>query len=321
MKAYLPKKYGDGKYEVRNFGCDGATVNIQSNAESGSYNYWTYIYAVQYYMSLDYNPDVVIVMMGSNDTLGQAYSSPEMYKKQYQSLIDSYTQLPSHPAVVIAGSPAMSSGLRSQLLTETIIPMQKQVAADNGLIYIDTYTKTNEKLTDTSYFTGDLSDDMKCTEKGYGFIADIIAQGIAPMLSSNRSILKNGITVDPSQKTEETRKIKVACIGDSLTYGDKSDKGYPVFLQQMLDGGYEVRNFGECGAVACDMSTYNYSGGGTSWVYQETLRYKYSMEWKPDIVILMLGVNDAGAHLTNFHSVNWDGGAGSSAAAEFEKGL
>lgn len=146
LESILAEKYGDGKYEVRNFGCDGATVNIQSNAESGSYNYWTYIYAVQYYMSLDYNPDVVIVMMGSNDTLGQAYSSPEMYKKQYQSLIDSYTQLPSHPAVVIAGSPAMSSGLRSQLLTETIIPMQKQVAADNGLIYIDTYTKTNEKL-------------------------------------------------------------------------------------------------------------------------------------------------------------------------------
>ena len=46
---------------------------------------------------------------------------------------------------------------------------------------------------------------------------------------------------------------------------------------------------------------------------------KYSMEWKPDIVILMLGVNDTGAHLTNFHSVNWDGGANSSAAAEFEK--
>ena len=319
LKSILDEKYGDGKYEVRNFGCDGATVNIQSNAKSGSYNYWTYIYSVQYYMSLDYNPDIVIIMMGSNDTLGQAYSSPEMYKKQYQALIDSYTQLPSHPAVVIAGSPAMSSGLRSQLLTETIIPMQKQVARDNGLIYIDTYTQTSEKLNDTSYFTGDLSDDMKCTEKGYGFIADIIAQGIAPIMSSQRSVTKNGITVDPSQRTETPQKVKVACVGDSLTYGDKSDKGYPVFLQQMLGDGYEVRNFGECGAVACDMSTYNYSGGGTNWVYQETLRYKYSMEWKPDIVILMLGVNDTGAHLTNFHSVNWDGGANSSAAAEFEK--
>ena len=49
------------------------------------------------------------------------------------------------------------------------------------------------------------------------------------------------------------RKIKVACIGDSITYGaaieDRVNYSYPSQLQVLLGENYEVGNFGRSGAT------------------------------------------------------------------------
>ena len=48
-------------------------------------------------------------------------------------------------------------------------------------------------------------------------------------------------------------KIKVACVGNSVTYGygipDRERKCYPSVLQQRLGAGYEVKNFGHSGTT------------------------------------------------------------------------
>ena len=48
-------------------------------------------------------------------------------------------------------------------------------------------------------------------------------------------------------------KIKVACIGNSVTYGyglkNPITESYPVQLQKMLGEKYEVKNFGHSGAT------------------------------------------------------------------------
>ena len=82
-------------------------------------------------------------------------------------------------------------------------------------------------------------------------------------------------------------KKRVACIGDSLTWGfslpDPRRQSYPAILQELLDADYEVRNFGCNGAsVRCDADL----------PYVETLAYRESCAWNPDIVLLMLGSND-----------------------------
>ena len=86
--------------------------------------------------------------------------------------------------------------------------------------------------------------------------------------------------------------IRVACIGDSLTWGfalaDPWRESYPAVLQEMLrekvGEGYEVRNFGRNGAsVRAD----SYAG------YVDTSVFRSSLAWDPDIVLLMLGSNDA----------------------------
>lgn len=83
-------------------------------------------------------------------------------------------------------------------------------------------------------------------------------------------------------------KKRVACIGDSLTWGfslpDPLRQSYPALLQERLGADYEVRNFGCNGAsVRCDADL----------PYVETMVYGESRAWNPDIVLLMLGSNDA----------------------------
>lgn len=86
-------------------------------------------------------------------------------------------------------------------------------------------------------------------------------------------------------------KIKVACIGDSVTEGDlgggrgvNPSTTYPAQLQDMLGEGYEIKNFGKCGAAISRNSYYPY------WNVPELAA---SQEYQPDIVIIMIGTNDA----------------------------
>lgn len=80
---------------------------------------------------------------------------------------------------------------------------------------------------------------------------------------------------------------KVACVGDSITWGftivSRSKYSYPAVLQQLLGEGFEVRNFGHNDAAArFDADT----------PYVSKKAYRDSLAWEPDIVLLMLGTND-----------------------------
>ncbi|MBQ9694463.1 MAG: hypothetical protein IJV69_06885 [Kiritimatiellae bacterium] len=91
--------------------------------------------------------------------------------------------------------------------------------------------------------------------------------------------------------------LKVACIGDSITYGtglkNRDAESYPSQLQQLLGAEYEVRNFGNPGR-----GIYLHS-----WRGRERRGYRYMAEhqaalaWQPDIVICNLGINDNGEFL------------------------
>ena len=80
---------------------------------------------------------------------------------------------------------------------------------------------------------------------------------------------------------------KVACVGDSITWGftilNPGKHGYPAVLQHLLGEGFEVRNFGYNDAAA---------RFDAERPYVRKRVYRESLEWEPDIVILMLGTND-----------------------------
>ena len=82
-------------------------------------------------------------------------------------------------------------------------------------------------------------------------------------------------------------QTRIACVGDSITYGatirDKSHDSYPAQLGTMLGRKYSVKNFGASGYTlqeSCDRP------------YTSHKRYKKSLDFKPDVVLIMLGTND-----------------------------
>ena len=82
-------------------------------------------------------------------------------------------------------------------------------------------------------------------------------------------------------------QTRIACGGDSITYGatirDKSHDSYPAQLGTMLGRKYSVKNFGASGYTlqeSCDRP------------YTSHKRYKKSLDFKPDVVLIMLGTND-----------------------------
>lgn len=99
-------------------------------------------------------------------------------------------------------------------------------------------------------------------------------------------------------------KTKVACIGDSITFGyglaNRTVEAYPSRLQALLDerfpGKFEVRNFGSSGRGIYLDSMRGREKRGFRWMKE----HKQAVEWRPDIVICNLGINDAGEYIKEF---------------------
>lgn len=81
--------------------------------------------------------------------------------------------------------------------------------------------------------------------------------------------------------------VKIACVGDSVTYGykiaDRELDAYPAQLQRLLGSGYEVDNFGVNGTTLLRRGHRPYSLTDT---------FKAALAFHPDIVVIHLGSND-----------------------------
>ena len=92
---------------------------------------------------------------------------------------------------------------------------------------------------------------------------------------------------DARRKPKVEPKIKVSCVGNSITYGmrldDRERESYPAQLQALLGDRYEVGNFGKSGATLL-------RHGHRPYFDQE--EFRQAMEFAGDIVVIHLGIND-----------------------------
>lgn len=97
----------------------------------------------------------------------------------------------------------------------------------------------------------------------------------------------------PENKAKDGQ-IKVACVGDSITYGcmvrNRRKNNYPQILSGLAGEKYCVNNFGYTDRTAIKSADLPF--------VKEKL-YKQSLEFNPDIVFILLGSNDSKVH-------NWD---------------
>jgi lysophospholipase L1-like esterase len=96
---------------------------------------------------------------------------------------------------------------------------------------------------------------------------------------------------DPNATIREadyTSPIRVACVGDSITEGvglpDPKTQAYPAQLQRLLGDKWAVGNFGKSARTLLNAGDFP---------YQTTGPLKEALEFKPDVVIIMLGTNDS----------------------------
>lgn len=94
-------------------------------------------------------------------------------------------------------------------------------------------------------------------------------------------ILFNGNSI-----AQKVTAVKVACIGNSITFGarieDRIKDAYPEQLGRMLGEEYLVKKFGVSGRTLL-------SKGNAPYI--KTGAYQKSLEFNPDIIIIKLGTN------------------------------
>ncbi len=94
-----------------------------------------------------------------------------------------------------------------------------------------------------------------------------------------------------SAVTYAKEPIKVACIGNSITYGhglkNRDSESYPAVLAKMLGAEYEVRNYGVSARTMLNKGDHP---------YMCEKQFAEARAFAPDIVVIKLGTNDSKPH-------------------------
>jgi len=143
-KAY-PQRLGDllgTAYSVRNFGAIGHTIQ-----KVGDHPYWNHRY---YKLSSEFAPDIVVIMLGTNDTKPQNWTGISRLDQDLRALIQHYQALPSKPRVILLTPPStfllkdrteLPAGMNAKAVAE-ITERVKQIGAAMNLSVIDIHKIT-----------------------------------------------------------------------------------------------------------------------------------------------------------------------------------
>jgi len=199
--AQLGRMLGE-KWQARNFGVSGATL-----LKKGDLPYWN---QQAFKDALAYNPNVVIIKLGTNDTKPQNWKFKDEFASDYADMIDRFAELPSGPRIWICQPvPAYGErwGISETRIKNEVIPLINQIARSKHVPVIDLY--------------GPLSDKP-----------ELFPDLIHPNAEGAYGIAKEIYAVLTSQPW--TAKFKPAPLPQVLIIGDSISIGYFKPLQKQL---------------------------------------------------------------------------------------
>ena len=98
----------------------------------------------------------------------------------------------------------------------------------------------------------------------------------------------NGMSGIAQTSEAKEGQIKIACIGDSITYGhgvsNWPKNNYPRQLGNLLGDDYHVQSFGVSGRCVQDQSDQP---------YRALTHYQNSLDYQADVLVFMMGTNDS----------------------------
>jgi lysophospholipase L1-like esterase len=121
-------------YTVGNFGAGGSTVLLDTDKP--------YMDQVEFVKAKNFLPDIVIIMLGTNDARTDHYKSIENFVSDYMKLINEIQALESNPKNFLVKPPPLFDNeyeMKNENLLEGIIPRIEQIADEEGLLIIDVY--------------------------------------------------------------------------------------------------------------------------------------------------------------------------------------
>lgn len=122
-------------YWVKNYGVSGTTMTRSANPWTGR---------EEWPLLRQWQPAIVFIKLGTNDVQPRYWKGTEQYTADYQALIDTLRQLPTHPRIVLC-LPATSYREVNHLdadLVSNVIPAIRRQAKKNHLDIIDLHTLT-----------------------------------------------------------------------------------------------------------------------------------------------------------------------------------
>lgn len=164
--AYLQQLLGD-RYEVKNFGKTSMTL-LRKTEQS----YWQ---TAEYTESMAYDADIVIVMLGTNDTK-EAHWNAQQYKADAVELVNRYRALAGQPRVIFAISPYCHQNSGNDItengIKNLLNPVQRAMIEEQRWETVDMFEKTKHK--------GDLyhEDKVHFTDAGYRYIAECMYEAL-----------------------------------------------------------------------------------------------------------------------------------------------
>ena len=162
--AQLQKLLGDG-YIIRNFGVNSATM-----LKNGNKPYWK---QSAYSESMSSEPDIVLLMLGTNDSKTVNWSSHrDEFLQDMEEMIAGYQNLPSHPTVYVGISPRLTvdevMDLVNPVIVDEIVPLQRQAATEMDCPILDIQA-LSQTMSDSEF-----KDKVHPTDIGYQKIANYI---------------------------------------------------------------------------------------------------------------------------------------------------
>lgn len=133
--AQLAGLLGPG-YEVRNFGCGGATLLDVGDKPYRSLPHFAQACAFQ--------PDIIVIGLGTNDTKPQNWRHQDRFVANYVSLIRQLRELPTHPRILICRPmpawPPSGWDISPQILEHDLPRLIAEIAETEKVTVIDLFT-------------------------------------------------------------------------------------------------------------------------------------------------------------------------------------